>query len=425
MTKTNITHLENPLNGTISLNRSNVLISFVSVLFFMTLFGNLIGAVTGIESIDYIDEVLLLLIIGSVYLTAITKFRANKYLLLISFVGLFFILLSFKTINSNFVKILIQSILHLKFFFYFFFIFIIYKHNQIKLMRVFNLLFILTCLGIFLNLALQARFNSIFHLDENYRFGMLRLEGFQLSSNNLGITLSLIYTYLTFTYFNRSFVQIAKITFLYLVLIIFIGTRIALFAIPIVFLMNTQLLVRKRFLRVLLYIVGCILSILLLVILKDTELAQRTLTNISAVQGSETSGYIRGIMIFNGIKLLVNYFPIGAGAATFGTVLSGESKTYEMLGLSKLAYFQSAGIYDSNWASIAGEFGLIGIIIFMILITYILKFANRFCNVKEMTYIKTVLILLVIYGITAPVFMNGYPALLFAIMLNLKIVNRA
>ena len=58
---------------------------------------------------------------------------------------------------------------------------------------------------------------------------------------------------------------------------------------------------------------------------------------------------------------------LGTGAATYGTVMSDNSAVYAEIGLQNSRYFvEKDGIYDSNFASLLGEFGFIGLFMFFI-----------------------------------------------------------
>ncbi len=135
------------------------------------------------------------------------------------------------------------------------------------------------------------------------------------------------------------------------------------------------------------------------------------------VESADGGGYIRGIIINNSFKLFGDYFPFGSGAATYGSVLSTGSQIYQELGLSSMLFFEEmSGIYDSNWASILGEFGLMGILLFSFLIRKTYN-SVKVDFVSNKSAVCSILVIFIISGITMPVLMNGYLAMLFAIFL--------
>mgnify|MGYP000524797258 FL=1 len=77
----------------------------------------------------------------------------------------------------------------------------------------------------------------------------------------------------------------------------------------------------------------------LLSVLGDSDMLDNTMRNIAALEDIDESGYIRGIMIVHGFQLFYDNFPVGTGAATFGSVLSAGSHVYDTLGLADMSFF--------------------------------------------------------------------------------------
>ena len=85
-------------------------------------------------------------------------------------------------------------------------------------------------------------------------------------------------------------------------------------------------------------------------------------------------------------------FPIGSGSATFGTVFSEGSVVYDFYNQGWRTYFtKMIGIFDSNYASVLGEFGVIGLILFTIIIVAMLKKLKPLIN-KKMYYVLVFLL---------------------------------
>jgi hypothetical protein len=109
------------------------------------------------------------------------------------------------------------------------------------------------------------------------------------------------------------------------------------------------------------FIVFTSLAIIVLILLGVfTNLYESIMINLKDSLRQD-SYYIRGIMINLATQIGAIFFPIGSGAATFGSKFSDGSPVYEMLGVAHRVFFvEQAGIYDSNVASILGEYGIIG-----------------------------------------------------------------
>ncbi len=80
-------------------------------------------------------------------------------------------------------------------------------------------------------------------------------------------------------------------------------------------------------------------------------------------------------MVYLGISLASQYFPISVGAGNFGSVMSDNSPVYKILGVSNNDFFINLeGVYDSNLASILGEYGFLGLFFYLFLTYKILGF---------------------------------------------------
>ena len=83
----------------------------------------------------------------------------------------------------------------------------------------------------------------------------------------------------------------------------------------------------------------------------------------------------RQIMLMDSIKLARDSFPIGMGYATFGSSMSAQnfSPLYTQLGYDQVRY--EAYLNDGFWPLILGQFGFLGMVIFVLLIIYFMKIA--------------------------------------------------
>lgn len=135
----------------------------------------------------------------------------------------------------------------------------------------------------------------------------------------------------------------------------------------------------------------------------------------------------RYLLLETSLKIIKDYFPIGCGFGTFGSYVSGLNYSplyqnyniHNYLGLTKE---NPAFISDSFWAMIAGQFGMTGIIIWIILIYVIFKKIQQSYN-KEIRFIYIskiiVLMYLLISSMAESAFVNSF-AIPFAIILGIS-----
>lgn len=131
----------------------------------------------------------------------------------------------------------------------------------------------------------------------------------------------------------------------------------------------------------------------------------------------------RARVLNTSIEIANDYFPTGSGFATFGTMISGQyySKAYDEYGLNDRWGFREDAysfVADGGWATIIGEFGYIGTILFIvILICLILSIKERTyeTKVQVLPYISLIGYLLI--SSTNEAAFNSNYALLYAIIL--------
>jgi len=144
------------------------------------------------------------------------------------------------------------------------------------------------------------------------------------------------------------------------------------------------------------------------------------------LQGSFSldSYYIRGIIINMAIQITYLHFPIGTGAATFGTVLSDGSPVYEYFGVAKRYFFvEKKGIYDSSVASIVGEYGFIGICFYSLLLYYLWRFLKTMSPNARNSLWGSLFLAFIFYSVTNPTFTNNI-YILMSIPIFLDFIHR-
>jgi hypothetical protein len=359
--------------------------------------------------LTYLDELLLLYLFVVIFYS-FAALKLDRYVLYITITICYMILISVLMNSSSMKNIVLQSFIHMKFFIFYFVVDKYLKYSDLKKIGWFLLVF--TFFGLFLNILLQEVFNNILSQRVEYRSGFLRIGGFQQNANLLGLILGLFYLFFLLCG-NITKKYIFLITIIFSLLIFITGSRSSL----VIIFIGIGYYYLYSSVKTKIYMVPAfiILFVGLIGILSYSDMLDRTMSNILTLENAGESGYIRGIMLAYGFQLFIHYFPIGTGAATFGSVLSEGSYIYNVLGLSDKSFFLSmSGIYDSNLATIGGEFGFIGVLIYSFLLIFIYQ-QIKYKNNKP--YLLSVITVMLVLSVTNPIFMNAYPAILFVLAL--------
>ena len=109
----------------------------------------------------------------------------------------------------------------------------------------------------------------------------------------------------------------------------------------------------------------------------------------------------RGRLIYVGMKILKDHFPIGSGFATFGTEFSRRyySPLYDQYGMGALFGFSrknSGYIADTMWGGVFAESGIIGGLCYIFALLYFIIMIMKLQIGKRM---KMIIVSIVIYGI--------------------------
>ena len=267
-----------------------------------------------------------------------------------------------------------------------------------------------------LNLTTGTAFNEIFDLPIQNRGGGVRPVGIQADTASLGTTFSIIGC-LAIAGFRNSKTTKIIILFMISALILLSSVRAALLLVPLIILWWLKDSIKSFAIAFVLIVIGFFTF-------KSNnyvdELIDITTQNIEwTVDNPVESGYIRGIMIFFSFEVANERFPVGAGAATYGTVTSDDSHIYAEIGMHNSRFFvEKEGIYDSNLASLLGEFGYLGFVIYLFIFYLVVTTPAKFKKYEQEDEFKFVFSLLVIgYGVATPIFMNTYPAFILALVL--------
>lgn len=127
---------------------------------------------------------------------------------------------------------------------------------------------------------------------------------------------------------------------------------------------------------------------------------------------------IRLKLISDGINIAKEYFPLGAGLATFGTTVAFDSKSSFYRNLGYLSgYYEGQAVGDTFWAGIFAEAGIFGALMFIVVVGTMLY--QSFKRIKVKKYNGWCMISIIAYAIIASTaesaFFNPAVAMIFII----------
>lgn len=351
---------------------------FIYILFFAVVLQNAIGQ-WPIPGGSFVDEIATITIFGLGESLFLWKFRRLSKPAVVA-IGVW----SYATLisitlgqNRDLFSILIQTFISTKFFFVASGMYGIWAYRDIRFGKLVNWLAAITLTGMGVQAVIGDRMFHVLHLSANQFStigdGSMRLSGLLLNPNAAGAILGLaavcLWIHLAYSD-NRKAINYALIA-LCTAGILATGSRSAM----LIEMMAVLFTVRLRNVRSqILFVVG----LLGLAVFSQTELFSllynKTLENIAAVQSGGDDNYPRWLMAYFGVFLAYLHFPIGTGAGTFGSVMSKGDVIYSHLGLMQYqSIANGSGIFDSNFGSIAGEYGVIGVVLFYGSMFYILR----------------------------------------------------
>lgn len=351
---------------------------------------------SSITLISFIDEIILIGIYSITTIHALKEKNNKVYVLttlapLLSIVySIFAYLLIFN--ETNYKNITIQSFINLKYFIFFsFFYYTQNKKNPIDISKILNLTVIISIIGLIFNILSPNQFifsEAIWQIERN------RLVGFQFKPNDLAIFLSLSTCYYLFLYKNilSRFILLAIISG-----ILISGSRTGILILTLILI--SYLIYNKKIKT----IITATLIALMLALYYNEEIInsfffKETILNMIQFTQIEHTQYIRALMIYLSAVIAFDFFPLGTGAGSFGTIMSSGSITYEYLGVSNDYFFVNMkGVFDSGLASTLGEYGFIGLVII-----YFSVFKTISTTIKDGHITWTLFICIIILSLTQP-----------------------
>lgn len=299
---------------------------------------------------------------------------------------IYFVLLIYQIINFFFSMfslklwlVMPQSLINLKVFLVSLATLLVWENTTLNKKLVINIYYLFVgffLFGIIVNLALQEHWHMLIGNTEkiSYRYGFIRPVGWLGHSAQNGYFFAITFLTLYLLHSKTLILQVSyfvKKFFIFTIVDFLIAFPLSvrkgmMMIIPFGFTTLTLLKGRKKFLF---SILAVFFLIIFLFTIRNTQMFEDTLMNFSQMTTAEDNSYIRGLMIFHGLNLFIDFFPLGVGNATFGTVLSQyntlEVYDYVNLPLDRIYYNSGRleGVYDSGMFSMLAENGFTGMLL--------------------------------------------------------------
>lgn len=383
----------------------------------LSLFKFFFEKLTTLTLFDYSDELLLLFSLLLITYDVLSKRKMSLiHIAIFGFLGYSILISVLFGLNRNLFHIVVQSLVSIKFFIILASFVILFKNHIEEIKKFFFYAMVFAGIGIFLHILLGETFNTIYGVSKYTRpgFSTIRYTGFFRHPNHMAYMV-VVFIALILNDFKNKKQNIDTTGWLKIVIGLFIivlaDTRTAILAVGILLTFFYWGYIYKNFLVFFGFLFLGILTVTAVLIF--TDLPESIMDNIEASYSLE-SDYIRGLMFYMSLLLIVKYFPIGSGAGSFGSIYAKDSQVYKDFGVDKRFYFvEEWGIYDSNFASIIGEYGFIGIIVFIILFKFsYLHLKSNFSGLKVSPMLKATLWVFVFFCISNPMLTNNVYILL-------------
>lgn len=385
---------------------------------------------SAIESIFFngtstiLDQIAVLTLFTTALLIQLSKDNIHKYFLILGGIVAYLILISvFQGRNHNIVQVIIQSFLHVQLFLVLISLFIISKKFPGFIRKVFIGSILVSIVGAVLQLTTPNLFIDIFTPSEQMirvtDRGDFRLWGFQRNPNRIGILFSFLAILLIMKKeIVKNYNSYIVLLTLSIVIVVLSGSRSAILFLAFALIFSEIKIKKKVFFASILTIVLFVSGVL-------DYVSRKTASNIETVNeiSVDESNYIRWLMIYYGTEIALNNFPVGTGAATFGTAFSYNADVYNEIGIAEVPSVreQTGGVHDSNFGSIMGEFGFIGFLIFYGFTAFLIyKILNNsvwatFKNTNHFLYCMCLIVFSASF--VNPTYLNSYFSVLFSLLI--------
>ncbi|RSK41510.1 O-antigen ligase family protein [Mangrovimonas spongiae] len=389
---------------------------FLTLCFF-SVFKGIFGWLFKTTLFEYLDEIIFLMafIILMPKFLFKTKYKPIFFFILLFTIYSIIVSLVFG-VSGNFLSISLQTLITIKFFIILLALIELFKSNFDTLNSFFLLIVGFAAFGFLVHLVLGGKFNQLIGVSTFARPN-IRYVGFFTHPNHLAYLMVLYIGYIL----NRNYCygihlrlkDWAKVL-LGIIIIVLTDSRTALLVVGILLFVFYWEFVKSNYKIVLGGVLTGVLG--LIYVYFYTNLIDSIVENIHQTIDIN-SHYIRGNMVYLSGMIFIDYFPVGTGAATFGSLLSDDT-VYGLYGQANRYYFKNEiGIYDSNIASIVGEYGFMGILIFIALFVYSFKYLKSFGSGS--TLLGALFFIFIMYCITNPMLTNNVYTILSSIVMFL------
>ncbi len=381
---------------------------------FISVFNKPIFGITELEILNYLDELILVLCLT--LLSAVLLYSKKipiVHLLVYTFLFYSVLISIILGFNSDTIDIVLQSLINLKFLFIFLTFILCFKNNSRDVFKFYNYVLGFALIGFFLNIILGADFNQFFNMQIFTRPNTpMRYGGF-LNPNHMAFLMALfigvVLSKAKNSGNNLKLVEWIKIL-ASIAVIVLTDSRTAIVGVVLFFIAFYWEYMLKN-IKIFNAFFG-VLAFIFILLISFTDAWALLLSNLKG-SFSMDGYYIRGIMINMAVQITYLHFPIGTGAATFGSLLSEGSAVYEYFGVAERSFFvEKRGIYDSSIASIVGEYGFIGILFFTAIFYRLKYFLVKTYQSKNRIMVNGLFAAFFFYSTTNPTFTNNIYILL-------------
>ena len=372
--------------------------------------------------LGYADEFMLILSFAIIIGTTIYTRRLDNFaFVLFVYLVYSFFNSAFSIFKPNLFYSFLQSLIHLKIFIISYAtiqLYLISKTNKNVLEKLFFILLVLFVMGLIANLVFGERWNKIFSADiVQYRYGFIRPAGYfgHYAPNSYFFSLALITLFMLSTKTRIVNKSVAIKKFFILVTIDFLvafplTARKGLFMIIPYGNYILSLLSRPK--KIIFIIVATVFLAGFVFFASNTMMYSDTKQNLSYFF-SDDHAYLRGLIVYHGFSLFIDFFPFGVGNGLYGTFFSNFNfSVYKYVGLDPSIFIRDNGalsaVYDSGLAALLAESGFFGFMIISRLIFTFFKYNKTHLDSHNYQIFKVITIFALILSLTEPVWQNGF-----------------
>jgi len=310
-------------------------------------------------------DALVVVLAGGIMAQAFFRQRLRiLHVLLLFNIAVFTVLSLFGALDPSFSTSLLSAIIFSKFLIVFF---LVGKFDMADLKLTMHILAVLHILGGLGNVVAPELFTALLP-QVSYQIDTSRLMGLSLNANRSAAISTVLFLYFLYVDRNRLLVAI------FLAFIVLSGSRSLT---VIAGLLAVYMFLKSRASLSMRLVTSTLAGLLALVVVATMISFDETLIVIQNTLGGDLR-YIRAAMLGGGYFLANEFFPLGVGGGQFGSSLSAGSEAYRMVGISHWAsVIDMWGVYDSGLGAILGEYGWLGLAIYILVVYVAMKNADQ------------------------------------------------